>query len=70
MIDSNFIDEIERNNKKKRLISKSIDLTNVLTCHLIDEVIKRPGVKVDYVDPHEDFSLSVNGPAIVLTVID
>ena len=57
--------------------NKRIDLTEVATCELVDELKKREGVgKVD-VGPYVDYSITVDdrtmqstGPAILLTVTD
>jgi hypothetical protein len=40
------------------------------TCELVDELMKRKGVKTKTVEPHVDHTVSVNGPAIILVVTD
>jgi Na+/phosphate symporter len=44
--------------------------SDIPTKDLGEELSKREGVKVDIADPHKDVDIKVNGPAIVLTVID
>lgn len=46
------------------------DLAQIPTCELVKELERRDGVFVDKVMPHEDKTISINGPAIILTVID
>ena len=40
------------------------------TCDLVDELKKREGVEPHIAEPHQDITVSVNGPAVVLVVID
>lgn len=47
-----------------------LNLDNVSTRDLVKELKHRPGVKTEYVDPHENKSIRVNGSATVLIVID
>lgn len=47
-----------------------MDLCNVKTCELINELKKREGVQVEYAEPHQDKNVSVNGPAYILIVVD
>lgn len=46
------------------------DLDNVSTSDLVRVLSAREGVKVEIAKPYEDLEILVNGPAIVLTVID
>lgn len=46
------------------------DLDNVSTADLVRVLSAREGVKVEIAKPYEDLEILVNGPAIVLTVID
>lgn len=46
------------------------DLDNVSTSELVHALFNREGVKVEIAKPYEDLEILVNGPAIVLTVID
>lgn len=48
--------------------SKSI--MNFSTKELVEELQKREGVETSFAMPYEDVSVSVNGPAILLVVID
>lgn len=47
-----------------------MDLSNVLTCDLVKELQAREGVETIIAEPYQDAEVKVNGPAIVLTVID
>ena len=47
-----------------------MDLTKIATCDLVAELKKREGVETRKAEPYEDMEVSVNGPAIVLIVID
>lgn len=40
------------------------------TKELVEELKRREGVKVDYAEPYQDKKISVNGPAVILVVID
>ena len=40
------------------------------TCDLVDELRKREGVETHIAVPYQDVTVSVNGPAVVLVVID
>lgn len=46
------------------------DIKDFKTYELVEELRKREGVEAHYAEPHEDLSVDVNGPAIVLVVID
>lgn len=45
-------------------------LENVSTLDLVKEISKREGVKVTTAEPYQDVQIKVNGPAVVLEVID
>jgi hypothetical protein len=45
-------------------------LENFPTKALVEELKKREGVETQIAEPYQDLSVSVNGPAIVLTIID
>lgn len=47
-----------------------IDFSNVATRDLVEELKKREGVKTTIAEPYQDVRIEVNGPAIVLVVID
>nr|WP_314609458.1 BC1881 family protein [uncultured Lachnoanaerobaculum sp.] len=47
-----------------------MELKDVKTCELVEELKKREGVEVKIAEPHKDMSVSVNGPAVVLIVVD
>lgn len=45
-------------------------LTDVSTKELVEELKRRSGTKTIIAEPHKDIEIKVNGPAIVLVVID
>lgn len=45
-------------------------LSEFKTCDLVDELRKREGVETHIAEPCQDVTVSVNGPAVVLVVID
>ena len=45
-------------------------LSEFKTCELVDELRKREGVETHIAEPYQDVEASVNGPAVVLVVID
>ena len=47
-----------------------MNLENVPTANLITELHKRDGVETTAVEPYQDATFSVNGPALVLVVTD
>ena len=47
-----------------------MELKDVKTCELVEELKKREGVEVKIAEPHKDMAVSVNGPAVVLVIID
>ncbi|EFU78108.1 hypothetical protein HMPREF9970_1008 [Lachnoanaerobaculum saburreum F0468] len=47
-----------------------MELKDINTCELVEELKKREGVEVKIAEPHKDMSVSVNGPAVVLVVVD
>lgn len=61
-IDANYLFGMEK--KKIRTIEK------ISTKELIEELKKRQGVTTEYAEPYQDKTVSVNGPAIILTVCD
>lgn len=64
------LDRIEREFQKVASYNAALDLSTVSTKRLSQELETRLGVKVTYVDPYEDATISVNGPAIVLIITD
>ncbi len=46
------------------------NLKSVKTCDLVSELKTREGVEVTIAEPYQDKTVTVNGPAIILTVID
>ena len=47
-----------------------MDLSEVKTCDLVAELRQRAGVETHTAEPYQDVTVSVNGPAVVLVVID
>lgn len=45
-------------------------LSEINTCDLVNELRRREGVTTEIAEPYEEVKLKVNGPAIVLVVID
>lgn len=45
-------------------------LKNIKTCDLVAELSRREGVEVRQAEPYRDMTVNVNGPAVVLVVID
>lgn len=43
---------------------------NIKTCDLVEKLKSREGVEVKYAEPHQEINISVNGPAVILIVID
>lgn len=48
----------------------SVDLKATQTCDLVTELMGREGVEATIAEPYQDVQIEVNGPAIVLVVID
>ncbi|MCI1951777.1 MAG: BC1881 family protein [Clostridiales bacterium] len=46
------------------------ELKAISTCDLVNELKNREGVEITIAEPYQDINIKVNGPAIVLTVID
>ena len=40
------------------------------TKELVEELKKREGVRTEYAEPYRDKNLSINGPAVILVIID
>ena len=47
-----------------------MNLSDVKTCDLVSELRQREGVETHIAEPYQDVTVSVNGPAVVLVVID
>nr|DAS73590.1 MAG TPA: hypothetical protein [Caudoviricetes sp.] len=47
-----------------------MELKNAKTYELVEELKKREGVEVKIAEPYKDMAVSVNGPAVVLIVVD
>lgn len=45
-------------------------LKHVSTCDLVQELAQRDGVEMKEAGPYESMKTEVNGPAVVLTIID
>ena len=53
---------------EKEVINQVIE--EIPTAELVAELKKREGVKVEYAEPYQDKKISVNGPAVILVIID
>lgn len=51
-------------------MAADMDLREVKTCELVEELKRREGVQTEYAEPHKDRKITVNGPACVLIVTD
>ena len=47
-----------------------MNIKDFKTCELVEELKKREGVETHIAEPYKDLTVDVNGPAIVLVVID
>lgn len=45
-------------------------MEHINTCDLVDELSRREGVEDHIVEPYEGYTITVEGPARVLVVID
>ncbi|GAA0103275.1 hypothetical protein UT300012_39920 [Paraclostridium bifermentans] len=46
------------------------DLKNIATKELVEELKNREGIEIKEVDPNKDEVINVNGPCVVITVVD
>lgn len=51
-------------------VTVMVNLSEVETCDLVRELSQREGVERTIAEPYQDVQVKVNGPAIVLVVID
>lgn len=54
----------------KKAVEQEGNLSKVATWQLVKELETREGIQREYAEPHEKKALFVDGPAIILTVID
>lgn len=47
-----------------------IDMQSIPTCELVYELSQREGVEKHIAEPYQDMEVSINGPAVVLIVVD
>lgn len=47
-----------------------MELSNINTKELVEELKEREGVEVKYAEPYQNKEIKINGPATVLIVID
>lgn len=45
-------------------------LEKISTKELVEELKKREDVKTEYAEPYQDKKLSINGPAVILVIVD
>ena len=53
-----------------REVVRNMDISNLPTRDLVEELQRRNGVKTEIAEPYQDVGVKVSGPAIVLVVID
>ena len=46
------------------------ELKSIPTCKLVEELKTREGVETMIAEPYEDITVTANGPAIILKIID
>lgn len=46
------------------------DLKNITTKELVEALKNREGVEMEVVDPYQDEVIEVNGPCLVIKIID
>ena len=51
-------------------MKKEIVLNQISTSCLVEELKKREGVETKVVEPYKNQTIKINGPAVVLVVID
>ena len=47
-----------------------VEVENIKTRDLVEELKKRDGVQIEYAEPHRDKTITVDGPACILVVVD
>lgn len=47
-----------------------MEVENIKTRDLVEELKKRDGVQIEYAEPHRDKTITVDGPACILVVVD
>lgn len=47
-----------------------MNLSNIKTCELVEELKGREGVETEYAEPYQDTKVSINGPAVILIITD
>ena len=67
-----FVDRTKRERAKREIDGANTEsrLRDYKTCELVEELKTREGVETHVAEPYEDVSVQVNGPAIVLVIID
>lgn len=48
----------------------TMKLREISTKDLVEELKNREGVEIKTAEPYEDMEISVNGPAVVLIIVD
>ncbi|MFW2500448.1 BC1881 family protein [Clostridium diolis] len=56
--------------KYSKLEKRTIDLSGISTKELSEELMRRDGIETTIAEPYKDVEVKVNGPAIVLVLID
>ena len=66
----NRVQELLKRFSSEKPEGKTNPLINYKTCELVEELKTREGVETHWAEPYEDKNIQVNGPALVLVVID
>lgn len=66
----NRVQELLKMFSSEKPEGKTNPLINYKTCELVEELKTREGVETHWAEPYEDKNIQVNGPALVLVVID
>ena len=56
--------------KAEEMSANLVALECCRTKDIVRELISREGVEAEYAEPHQDKTITVNGPAIILVVTD
>jgi hypothetical protein len=56
--------------KCRRKEEREMELNEVKTCELMEELREREGVEIVQAEPYQQMDISVEGPAVILIVTD
>ena len=52
------------------MVENVFDIHKISTCELVKELETREGVQTTWLEPYQNETFTVEGPAIIFTVID